>query len=192
MSGRIAFDGGTAGTLSDLTGIGLRLVEVTGSTNVPASGSGRADGTFEILNIMPGTYTVTSTGLDSRWSLRSVVVDGRDILDIPLEIGTAGDVAGAVVTLTDQHTELSGTLQSAANVPAPEYFVVVFSPDRAVWRLGARRVQFTRPSTDGRFSFRDLPCWRLLDRGAHRHGADRISATRPSSSASFPRRCAST
>ena len=66
-------------------------------------------------------------------------------------------MTGAVATLTDQHTELSGTLQSAANVPAPDYFVVVFSPDRSVWRLGARRVQFTRPSTDGRFSFRDLP-----------------------------------
>ncbi len=157
MSGRIGFDGNAAGTQNDPTGIGLRLVEVFGSTNVPASGSGRADGTFEILNIMPGTYTVSLPAAGSRWWLRSVVVDGRDILDIPLEIGTAGDVTGAVVTLTDQHTELSGTLQSASNVPAPEYFVVVFSPDRVVWRLGARRVQFTRPSTDGRFSFRDLP-----------------------------------
>lgn len=156
MSGRLAFDGSPTVSATDLTSIGLRLVEMTGSTNVPASGMGRADGTFEILNIMPGTYGVTMAA-GSKWALRSVVVDGRDILDVPLEIGAAGDVTGAVITLTDQHTELSGVLQSTANVPAPEYFVVVFSPDRAVWRLGARRVQFTRPSTDGRFSFRDLP-----------------------------------
>jgi hypothetical protein len=153
MSGSVAFDGGAPGP----TSVPLRLVEVTGATNVPPAGAGRADGTFEILNIMPGTYTVTSPGLDSRWSLRSVVVNGRDIMDVPLEIGAAGDVTGAVATFTDQHTELSGTLQSAANVPAPEYFVVAFSPDRSMWRLGARRVQFTRPSTDGRFSFHDLP-----------------------------------
>jgi hypothetical protein len=153
MSGSVAFDGGAPGP----TSVPLRLVEVTGATNVPPAGAGRADGTFEILNIMPGTYTVTSPGLDSRWSLRSFVVNGRDIMDVPLEIGAVGDVTGAVATFTDQHTELSGTLQSAASVPAPEHFVVAFSPDRSMWRLGARRVQFTRPSTDGRFSFRDLP-----------------------------------
>jgi hypothetical protein len=153
MSGRIAFDGGTPSSPI----MPLRLVEVTGSTNVPPSGAGRADGTFEILNIMPGTYTAASAGGGSDWSLRSVVVGGRDILDAPIEIGTAGDVTGVIATFSNQHTELSGRLQSAPNVPAPEYFVVVFSPDRAVWRLGARRVQFTRPGTDGRFSFRDLP-----------------------------------
>ncbi|HKV98429.1 MAG TPA: carboxypeptidase-like regulatory domain-containing protein [Vicinamibacterales bacterium] len=153
MSGRVVFDGGTP--TSPIAP--LRLVEVTGSTNVPPSGAARADGTFEILNIMPGTYTAIAPGYDSRWLLRSVVAGGRDILDLPLEIGPTGDVTGAVATFTDQHTELSGLLQSASNVAAPEYFVVVFSPDRNVWRLGARRVQFTRPSTDGRFSFRDLP-----------------------------------
>ena len=191
MSGRIAFDGGTAGTLSELTGIGLRLVEVTGATNVPASGSGRADGTFEILNIMPGTYTVSLPGAGSRWSLRSVIVDGRDILDIPLEIGTAGDVTGAVVTLTDQHTELSGTLQSAANVPAPDYFVVVFSPDRtcvAAWAHGvsnsrgrartvASRSAIFPPVTT---SSPRSPTW-----------SRRISATARSSSASFLGPCLS-
>jgi hypothetical protein len=51
----------------------------------------------------------------------------------------------------------NGTLQSAANVPAPDYFVVVFSSDRALWRPASRRVQFTRPSTDGHFTLRDLP-----------------------------------
>lgn len=157
LAGRIVFDGGPPGTPGDTSAVGLRLVEITGSTNVPATGSGRADGTFEILNVMPGTYTVALAGASQRWSLRSVVVDGRDVLDVPVEIGASGDIGGAVVTLTDRHTELSGTLQSAANVPAPEYFVVVFSPDRSVWRLGARRVRFTRPSTDGRFAFPDLP-----------------------------------
>ena len=64
---------------------------------------------------------------------------------------------GAVATFTDRHTELSGTLRSAVNVPASDYFVVVFSPDRTLWRPASRRVQFTRPSTDGHFAIRDLP-----------------------------------
>jgi hypothetical protein len=85
------------------------------------------------------------------------VIDGRDVLDFPLEIGAAGDVGGAVATFTDRRTELSGTLLSAADVPAPDYFVVVFSADRMHWRSASRRVRFARPATDGRFIVRDLP-----------------------------------
>jgi tellurite resistance protein len=39
--------------------------------------------------------------------------------------------------------------------------VVVFPADRALWS-SARRVQSTRPATDGRFSFRDLPAGTYL------------------------------
>jgi hypothetical protein len=156
LSGRLAFDARTQTPPSDLTTIRLRLVEVNGAIFLP-SGTGRADGTFEIEGIVPGTYGMTSPLSDEGWWLRSVVVDGRDMLDFPLELGPAGDISGIVATFTDQHTELSGTLQSAANVPAPDYFVVVFALDRAHWRPGSRRVRFTRPSTDGRFALRDLP-----------------------------------
>ena len=33
----------------------------------------------------------------------------------------------------------------------------MLAADRAFWRLASRRVQFTRPGTDGRFILRDLP-----------------------------------
>ena len=46
--------------------------------------------------------------------------------------------------LADQRTELSGTLQSAANIPAPDYFVVAFAADRTFWRPGSRRVRSER------------------------------------------------
>ncbi len=158
LSGRLAFESRTQTPPRDLTTIRLRLTDANGtSTFVPPSGTGRADGTFEITGILPGTYGMTSLLVDGGWWLRSVVVDGRDVLDFPLDIGPAGDVNGAVATFTDQRTELSGTLQSAANVPAPDYFVVVFARDRTFWRPASRRVQFTRPGTDGRFGFRDLP-----------------------------------
>jgi hypothetical protein len=155
LSGRIAFDAQTRTPPGDLTTVSLRLVEVNGAITFAAGGTGRADGTFEISGILPGTYELSSALSD--WWLRSIVVDGRDVLDFPLEVGPTGDVSGAVATFTDRHTELSGTLQSAARVPAPDYFVVVFSADRSFWRPGSRRVRFTRPSTDGRFALRDLP-----------------------------------
>jgi len=156
LSGRIALDTRAQTQPPDLAMIRLRLVDVTGATFTPV-GSVRADGTFEIDGILPGIYGMTPVSAPAGWSLRSVTIEGRDILDFPLEIGATGDVGGAVVTLTDRQTELAGTLQSAANVPAPDYFVVVFSPDRAYWRPASRRVRFTRPGTDGRYTLAALP-----------------------------------
>jgi uncharacterized protein (DUF2141 family) len=154
LTGRIVFD---AHTLTPPETVQLRLTETSGASTPPGLGGGRADGTFEVRGLLPGTYAIASALSDGGWWLRSVVIGGRDVLDFPLELGAAGDVSGAVATFTDQRTELSGTLQSAANIPAPDYFVVVFSSDRTFWRPASRRVQFTRPSLDGHFTVRDLP-----------------------------------
>jgi hypothetical protein len=62
-----------------------------------------------------------------------------------------------VLTFSDRHNELSGALQTPAGAPATDYFVAVFTTDRTLWRPQARRLVFTRPATDGRFSFEDLP-----------------------------------
>jgi len=155
LSGRLVFEGGSRAKPKDLTSIVLRLSDTNAPATMAPMATGAADGTFEINGIVPGTYSLTSLLPETGWHLRSVIVAGRDILDFPLEIG--GDVTGAVATFTDQHSELSGTLQSAASIPAPDYFVVVFPRDSALWRPASRRVQTARPSTDGRFVFRDLP-----------------------------------
>jgi hypothetical protein len=157
VSGRLGFAGSLTPPV-DLRTVRLRLADVTGSTSVIPWSSTQSDGSFEISGVPPGAYTVTSSmSADAGWRLRSVIAGGRDILDEPLEVTGSGDVGGLVATFTDRRTELTGTLQSAASLPAPEYFVVVFPPDRAHWRLASRRVQYTRPGTDGRFTFRDLP-----------------------------------
>jgi hypothetical protein len=159
LSGRLVFDSRTQVAPVDLSAVQLQLVEVTGAVSGLQSGRGRgrADGTFEVTGILPGRYTLSSSFEAGGWWLRSVIIDGRDVLDVPLEIGPASDVAGAVATFTDRHSALTGTLQTPAGLPASDYFVAVFPADSTLWRPSARRIQFARPSTDGRFAFRDLP-----------------------------------
>jgi hypothetical protein len=43
------------------------------------------------------------------------------------------------------------------NQPAPEYTLVVFPADSRYWSGSSRRIQSTRPGTDGRYTFRNLP-----------------------------------
>ena len=118
------------------------------------------NGTFEIVGVPPGGYTLsitTQTAAGQRWWFRSAASAGGDLLDTGLSVQPGVDVIGVVLTATDRHSEISGTLQSPAGVPAPEYFVITMPADRAQWVAGSRRVKSTRPGTDGRFSFTDLP-----------------------------------
>jgi uncharacterized protein (DUF2141 family) len=172
FGGRLAFASDSPAP-TDLTGIRISLLAAgeTGSSTVgrttigatfsqPAPVSVKADGTFEFVGLAPSSYVVQCTppaGTGRSWWLRSAVVGGRDVLDSKLDISLGTDLSDAVLTLTDRHSELSGTLQSSAGFPAPEYFVIVFPVDAALRATSARRIKMARPGTDGRFSFTDLP-----------------------------------
>jgi hypothetical protein len=118
------------------------------------------DGSFSGSNIAPGAYTLVATlpaSMQQKWWLRSAVTEGRDLLDGLVQVLPGEAFPDVVLTFTDQHSELSGALQSPGGAAAPEYFVVVFPESRALWTPNARRIQSTRPATDGRFVVRDLP-----------------------------------
>jgi hypothetical protein len=166
MTGRIAFDA-AALAAPDPAATQMRIVSTNGLGSssagytrmgnfpVPAAVVG-ADGRFEIGGIVPDTYRLNATvGGASGWWLRSAVVDGRDVLDHPLEI--TGDVNDAVLTFSDRETTLSGRLITGGGAAAPAYFVAVFPADPALWRPGARRIRLARADTDGTWIVRRLP-----------------------------------
>jgi hypothetical protein len=107
--------------------------------------------------LLPGSYRLSAPGATEEWWLRSAMVSGKEVLDSTLEVTEGTDISGVIVTFTDRHSELSGVFQSTAGTPATDYFVIVFPADRALWRPQARRIQATRPATDGKYTFRDLP-----------------------------------
>jgi len=119
-----------------------------------------ADGRFTFSSVMPGRYRASPSSIrvgEKLWWPVSALLDGRDLLDQPLDaIGTT-DVTGITITYTDRPTELSGLMLDAAGHPAPEYHIIVFSTERSNWRSLSRRIQQVRPGADGRFMFRNLP-----------------------------------
>jgi hypothetical protein len=125
---------------------------------VPPPASLDAEGRFTIRGAAPGIYRVVpSSGVPPGFTIKSAVFAGRDVLDFPIEVKPGEDQAGGTLTFTTRTSDVSGTLQDASGAPAPGYTVVVFASDTRYWVPQSRRVQTTRPATDGRFGLRNLP-----------------------------------
>ena len=90
------------------------------------------------------------------------MLDNRDVMDTGFEVRPGEDVNGLTLTYTDRPAELSGVLTDAAARPASDYFIILFAADPQLWRVGARRIQYVRPGTDGRFQFSNLPAGKYL------------------------------
>jgi uncharacterized protein (DUF2141 family) len=169
FKGRVAFDHATAAVPEDITRVRLQLTLPTATTSAAirvGTGRGggitaipRSDGTFEFAPVLPDTYrlivTVPGATPGTGWWLRSAIAGGKDVLDTLVELRTTID--DAVITLSDRHTEVSGSIVAASGQPFSDLFVIVFPADRALWIRQGRRLQLTRPGTDGRFLLRDLP-----------------------------------
>jgi hypothetical protein len=92
------------------------------------------------------------------WAIESAVVGGRETLDAPLEVLPDQSVEGLVASFTDRPTELSGTLFDPLGRPAPEYTILVFPVDRALWPTSPRRlVGPIKLASDGRYVVAGLP-----------------------------------
>ncbi len=190
LAGKVAFDAAAATIPQDFSTIrvGLNQIGSSNSSSVAGTLAGTSlstmypininpDGTFRIPGIGPAVYNlsvVLPTDLQKIWRLRSATVDGRDLLDDVIA-GPSINLSGVAVTLTDRRTELTGTLQSASGQPAVEYFVIAFSQDPRHWRVGARRSLSTRPATNGRFAFTDLPPGEVLPCRADRSRDARVA-----------------
>jgi hypothetical protein len=175
LVGRVMFEGTTVAPPKELATVRISLSQLGSTLGLSVGANGifgrlptpppnvRTDGTFEFNGVLPGRYQLgASVPGEPRWWLRSVMVGGRDVLDGGLDVAADREPDTAVITFTDRRTELSGTLQTQAGTPAPEYYVMVMPADRAYWQPRSRRLVMTRPGLDGRFVIRDLPAGNYL------------------------------
>ena len=160
VTGRVAFDA-SGQPPADLTTIRVVLNTSSQNSAVMASAMGQVgpDGRFTIADVTPGTYRVAVLS-PGGWRPESFDVAGRDALDFMLEVPSDRNVPEAVLTLTTRTATLSGTLQEASGQPTAAYTIVVFADDPVYWTPQSRRIQATRPATNGRFSLANLPAGR--------------------------------
>jgi hypothetical protein len=171
LKGRLVFDG-TSTTPADLTALRINVIGAADESTrrraelglaapvaLPgAAGLVHADGTFDVDGITPGLFTVDVMPMPMGWSLRSAMIADKDVLDTPFEVREDATVLPpSLLTLTDRHASLSGTIQTSAASGPSTYFIIIFPKDRALWRLGSRRIRATRADTNGNYVAADLP-----------------------------------
>ncbi len=147
IRGRIATDAAAAGIPG-----GLRVTARSWRAGGPMTAGDIAAASFEIA-APAGPFQLEVHGLPDTWTVQSVVVDGVDAIDTPLEL-RPGQAVTARIVLTSRVTELRGVARSTASARATN--VVVFPEDPALW-VQPRRLRTVPVDARGAFRVTRLP-----------------------------------
>jgi hypothetical protein len=122
------------------------------------------DWTFELGNVAGvGTLRLRTAGTTpSGWYLKSVLLDSKDVTDIPTDFRGATEAKDLEVVLTQKRTELTGSVTDVRNAPQAGAVVVVFPEDRSLWTTQSRFIGVGRPDQQGQFRILALPPGRYL------------------------------
>lgn len=158
ISGTIAFDASASAPPRTLSGF---RVTVPAVDPLPVAGTQPArvgdDGTFDVSGIPPGRHAIRVPNPPAPWTLKAVVVDGRDVSDEVIELRAGQRLTGVQVVFTDRITELAGTVRDERGEPALGFTVIAFSTDPATWRPQSRTIHAVQADQTGAYRIRGLP-----------------------------------
>ena len=178
MSGTVVFEGEDPKDPVDASRVTITLnaasrdaksaLEMLAGMFQGTTGAATKERTFIVAGITPDTYRATfnppgvispllgNTGAGG-WTLKSAMLGGKDIADMPIEIQPGDGIKDVVVTFTKSVTLISGKVQDAAGRPVAGFPIVVFPTDRALWSPGSRRILAAKPASDGTYKVSGLP-----------------------------------
>jgi hypothetical protein len=173
ISGRVQFERSGNMPAPDISKVKVTASPLAGSSPMdimnsflmgPDSSAIGADNTFTIKGLAPDKYRVavtmpglmlTQNAAASSWVLKSAMLNGRDVSDLPLDLRS--DTPGLVVTMTDTPTELAGGIFDQLGRRSGGFQLLVVSTNRAYWTAGSRRIARVRSASDGSYRVVGLP-----------------------------------
>jgi len=113
---------------------------------------GTDSGDFQLAGVS-GPSRLEVGGVPDDWMVKSILLDGEDVTDVPFDL--SGKTGSLRVVMTDRITSLTGTVQSDRN--RRDHNVIAFPDDPTKWASPSRFVRTIRADADGRFQIRGLP-----------------------------------
>jgi hypothetical protein len=97
-----------------------------------------------------GPRLVRVSGLPDGWAVKSILLNGAEIMDLPTVFSRDHDGQLQVV-LSSRLSAIEGEVRDEHGKPAADAMVYVFSEDRRSWSLASPRTVFSDVRPDGRF-----------------------------------------
>lgn len=167
VSGRVVTEDGGAGP--KMSAIRVSVAQPLRNQSSPAllgafkdfgSAPVKDDGTFSVSHVFGRTkFQVT---VPEGWMLKSMMRDGRDIIDTWIELRSGEDLAGIDVVISNRVTSIAGQLMDDRNRPLRDATVLLFPSDADKWYEASRTIRAARPDQQGRWQVKGLPAAEYL------------------------------
>jgi len=158
LEGSLAVESQRGSKAPDFTTLRVRAPFVDGTSfGDSPTGAIEPDGSFALRGIMKGTHQIVVDGLRAPWVLKSVVYQGSNITDTPIEAAEKQSFRGVRVTITDVASAVTGTVTNARRAPVADAGVLVFARVPLFWMRTNRRMRVAYTDPAGRFSVTGLP-----------------------------------
>jgi carboxypeptidase family protein len=155
ISGTVTFEGSDA---PDITQVRLTAPSTEGAAPGPNPNARvDKDGKFTLAGVAAGSHWIRSAGQLRGWSLKSVLVNGRDMVDTPMDLRSDQKLNNVNVIFTNKLTQVSGTVTNEQSMPVTDFTVLAFPTDPSLWRPLARQIMTARPDQTGKYQIRGLP-----------------------------------
>ena len=131
---------------------GGQVFKAAGGFEVNSPGHIAEDGRVVLPSTRPGRYVLRVAGLPPGWTVARATLQGDDVLDTAFDLH--GDRSDLILTLTNQVTEISGTVRGSDGRPDDEVAILMFPADQGGWTDYGRSDRRLRlvPVSAGSFS----------------------------------------
>ena len=96
-----------------------------------------ADWSFKIQGLN-GTCSVQPVGFFGRWTLKSVIIDGENVLDSPVTFQPGQKIRNVQITVTDKRSAMTFQVADDNGQSTRDYVVVAYPVEKDRWTNGAR------------------------------------------------------
>jgi hypothetical protein len=146
---------GSAPVRLDLLTVRTPLTDGSGFGDALTGRVGRG-GSFVVNGVIGGAHHLLVEGLPEGWTVKQVLLRGRDVTDQSFDVDETRSIRGVRVVVSDRVSQVAGRVRDAG-APARDARVIVFSVSPSFWIPGSRRLCFLTADGDGRFLLKGLP-----------------------------------
>jgi hypothetical protein len=131
---------------------GLRVSARSNAGTMIMTLNNGGDTGFQMVGLT-GPLTLTVQGVPDGWTVKAILLDGRDVIDETIDLN--GENATLRIVMSDRPSSVVGTVMSRGE--PVDHAVLVFPEDAKKWTFPSRYIRTTRADGEGRFRIADLP-----------------------------------